>query len=53
MACKNEFSDVISLIDKGKLDAKKIATHKLAFKDLVKGIELMEKQEALKPVVIL
>lgn len=53
VACTNEFSDVISLIDKGKLDAKKIATHKLAFKDLVKGIELMEKQEALKPVVIL
>ncbi len=53
VACTTEFPDVINLIEKGKLDAKKIATHKLAFKDLVKGIELMEKQEALKPVVIL
>lgn len=53
VACTTEFLDVINLIEKGKLNAEKLATHKIAFEDLVEGIELMEKQEALKPVVIL
>ncbi len=53
VACTTEFPEVIKLIEKGNLKVKELVTHKLSFEEIVKGLELMEKKEALKPAVLL
>lgn len=53
VACVTEFPEVIALIENGTLDVKPLVTHRLTLERIIEGLELMEKGETLKPVVLL
>lgn len=52
VACINEFPEIIRLISSGQLNVDVAVTHTLQFDKLAHGIELMVKQEAIKPCVV-
>jgi len=53
VACTTEFPDVINAIAEKKLRVREMVTHTLRFEEIALGIELMEKQEAIKPAILL